>query len=133
MSYYHTCQHCGANLDPGERCDCGGSAWDNTPLCGGDNAEKGGQRVDNRLDRQVRELRVLQSIEKEISEKMDILTDSIQSQMTQQRVAELVGEDWKCSLVEKTQYRFNMSALRKAVPDVGRYATPHTTRRLVVS
>ena len=20
--YYHTCQHCGANLDPGERCDC---------------------------------------------------------------------------------------------------------------
>ena len=20
--YYHTCPHCGANLDPGERCDC---------------------------------------------------------------------------------------------------------------
>ena len=19
---YHTCPHCGANLDPGERCDC---------------------------------------------------------------------------------------------------------------
>ena len=22
MSYYHTCPYCGANLDPGERCDC---------------------------------------------------------------------------------------------------------------
>ncbi len=22
MSYYSTCPHCGANLDPGERCDC---------------------------------------------------------------------------------------------------------------
>jgi len=23
MSYYHTCPLCGANLDPGEPCDCG--------------------------------------------------------------------------------------------------------------
>ena len=22
MPYYTTCPHCGANLDPGERCDC---------------------------------------------------------------------------------------------------------------
>ena len=22
MKYYHTCPVCGANLDPGERCDC---------------------------------------------------------------------------------------------------------------
>ena len=22
MSYYHTCPRCGANLDPGESCDC---------------------------------------------------------------------------------------------------------------
>jgi len=22
MSYYHTCPHCGAHLDPSERCDC---------------------------------------------------------------------------------------------------------------
>ena len=22
MSYYRTCPHCGANLDPGERCNC---------------------------------------------------------------------------------------------------------------
>ena len=22
MSFYKTCPHCGANLDPGERCDC---------------------------------------------------------------------------------------------------------------
>lgn len=22
MKYYWTCPHCGANLDPGERCDC---------------------------------------------------------------------------------------------------------------
>lgn len=22
MSYYRTCPHCGAHLDPGERCDC---------------------------------------------------------------------------------------------------------------
>lgn len=21
--YYHTCPYCGANLDPGERCECG--------------------------------------------------------------------------------------------------------------
>ncbi len=22
MAYYNTCPHCGANLDPGESCDC---------------------------------------------------------------------------------------------------------------
>lgn len=22
MNYYRTCSYCGANLDPGERCDC---------------------------------------------------------------------------------------------------------------
>ena len=22
MAYYRTCEHCGANLDPGESCDC---------------------------------------------------------------------------------------------------------------
>lgn len=22
MPYYRTCPHCGAHLDPGERCDC---------------------------------------------------------------------------------------------------------------
>lgn len=22
MSYFWTCEYCGANLDPGERCDC---------------------------------------------------------------------------------------------------------------
>lgn len=22
MSYFHTCPHCGSNLDPGEKCDC---------------------------------------------------------------------------------------------------------------
>lgn len=26
MPYYKTCQLCGANLDPGERCDCKESA-----------------------------------------------------------------------------------------------------------
>lgn len=25
MSYYYSCQVCGANLDPGESCDCGDS------------------------------------------------------------------------------------------------------------
>ena len=33
MSYYRTCPHCGANLDPGERCGCFGSRYaDLTPL-----------------------------------------------------------------------------------------------------
>ena len=22
MSYFHTCEYCGGNLDPGEKCDC---------------------------------------------------------------------------------------------------------------
>lgn len=22
MSYYNVCEHCGSNLDPGEKCDC---------------------------------------------------------------------------------------------------------------
>ena len=26
VSYYHTCRRCGANLDPGEKCDCGDAA-----------------------------------------------------------------------------------------------------------
>lgn len=26
MSFYRPCPHCGANLDPGEKCDCGDAA-----------------------------------------------------------------------------------------------------------
>lgn len=26
MAYYNTCPHCGAHLDPGERCDCAQAA-----------------------------------------------------------------------------------------------------------
>lgn len=29
MSFYKTCPYCGANLDPGESCDC----KENTPVC----------------------------------------------------------------------------------------------------
>lgn len=27
MAYYHTCPHCGANLDPGENCDCNSNEY----------------------------------------------------------------------------------------------------------
>ena len=27
VPYYHTCPDCGANLDPGERCDCWDQLW----------------------------------------------------------------------------------------------------------
>lgn len=29
--YYHTCTKCGANLDPGEKCDCD---EERCPICG---------------------------------------------------------------------------------------------------
>lgn len=29
MSYSNECPHCGANLDPGEKCDCGGKKNEN--------------------------------------------------------------------------------------------------------
>ena len=31
MAYYNTCPHCGANLDPGERCDCPEALREFTP------------------------------------------------------------------------------------------------------
>lgn len=30
-SYYHTCPYCGANLDPGESCDCQKDNDSNSP------------------------------------------------------------------------------------------------------
>lgn len=30
-NYYQTCPYCGANLDPGERCDCDEQATDTQP------------------------------------------------------------------------------------------------------
>lgn len=32
MSYYRPCPYCGANLDPGERCDCQGEPVSQTDL-----------------------------------------------------------------------------------------------------
>lgn len=29
---YWTCPYCGSNLDPGERCDCGGTPWTSPDL-----------------------------------------------------------------------------------------------------
>lgn len=32
MNYYKTCPYCGANLDPGERCDCAGGNRHHAPV-----------------------------------------------------------------------------------------------------
>lgn len=32
MSYYRTCEQCGAHLDPGESCDCGPAPEKQCPL-----------------------------------------------------------------------------------------------------
>lgn len=32
MPYYYTCPNCGANLDPGERCDCEKEIEENADL-----------------------------------------------------------------------------------------------------
>ena len=43
MSYYHTCPHCGAHLDPGESCDC-----QENPPAGAANTDEGGvEHVDH--------------------------------------------------------------------------------------
>lgn len=59
MSLYHTCPKCGANLDPGEHCDCEKMKYtfvDNL-IVGFDNAQNGdhivltiGRKIGNRLD-----------------------------------------------------------------------------------
>ena len=33
MAYYKTCEHCGANLDPGEQCDCMENKQERGRLC----------------------------------------------------------------------------------------------------
>lgn len=45
MSYYRTCPRCGANLDPGEVCDC----WnEEKALASASNADEGGvEHVDH--------------------------------------------------------------------------------------
>lgn len=37
MPYYWTCPYCGANLDPGERCDCKNETKEETNHDGNDN------------------------------------------------------------------------------------------------
>lgn len=45
MSYYKTCPHCGANLDPGEVCDC---REKEKPPAGAANTDEGGvEHVDH--------------------------------------------------------------------------------------
>lgn len=44
MSYYRPCPYCGANLDPGERCDC----WDEKETAA-DAANIDGGRVERDL------------------------------------------------------------------------------------
>lgn len=46
VSYFRTCPQCGAHLDPGESCDCAGSAETRENESGG--TEKGGEDTHER-------------------------------------------------------------------------------------
>ncbi len=87
----------------------------------------------NEMDAKVRELRILQSISKQISDKIAVIEDYILYDMTRQQVETLSGGDWCCTLHTKKVCLVNVNAMRKESPTAfTKYCKPYTQKTLCV-
>lgn len=83
----------------------------------------------NELNSKVQELRELRRLADEIAAEIEMLTDTLKSEMTARNTDTLTGSDWKASWKEVTTNRIDTTALKKAMPDIAAAFTKATTSR----
>lgn len=86
------------------------------------------------MNEKVKELRELKRMAEELADEINIIQDSIKSEMNNRGVDELSGLDWKATYKEVSSSRIDSAALKKALPEVAeRFCKVITTRRFVLA
>ena len=86
------------------------------------------------LDSQIHELRELRRMADELTAAIDTIQDAIKAEMTAAGVDVLTGSDWKAVWKPVTTSRIDVTALKKALPDLAaQFTKTSTVRRFSVA
>ena len=83
----------------------------------------------NDMDSKIKELRELRRMADELAVEMESITDSIKRHMDAEGVDTLNGTDWKVTYKAVASSRLDITALKKALPDLTAQFTKTTTAR----
>ena len=83
----------------------------------------------NEMDSKIKELRDLRRMADELAVEMESITDSIKRHMDAEGVDTLNGTDWKVTYKAVASSRLDITALKKALPDLTAQFTKTTTAR----
>ena len=72
----------------------------------------------NDMDSKIKELRELRRMADELAVEMESITDSIKRHMDAEGVDTLNGTDWKVTYKAVASSRLDITALKKALPDL---------------
>ena len=83
----------------------------------------------NDMDSKIKELRELRRMADELAVEMESITDSIKRHMDAEGVDTLNGTDWKVTYKAVASSRLDITALKKALPDLTAQFTKTTPAR----
>ena len=83
----------------------------------------------NDMDSKIKELRELRRMADELAVEMESITDSIKRHMDAEGVDTLNGTDWKVTYKAVASSRLDITALKKALPNLTAQFTKTTTAR----
>lgn len=88
----------------------------------------------NELNAKIKELRELRRMSDEISAEIEAITDSIKKVMTERKVDELNGNDWKITWKAVVSSRVDTTALKKELPEIAaQYTKTSTSKRFLIA
>ena len=86
------------------------------------------------LDRNVKELRELRRMAKELEKEISGVEDALKAELTARNLDMLEGSDWKITWKSVTSSRLDAGALRKEMPEVAaRFTKQSTARRFLLN
>ena len=72
------------------------------------------------MDTKIKEIRELRRMQEELAAELDALVDEVKRYMDAEGVDAISGTDWKVTYKAVTSARFDSTAFKKAMPDLGR-------------
>ena len=86
------------------------------------------------INKDVKDLRELKMMLEELENEITAIEDRIKASMTESKVYEINGSDYKITWNEVTTSRIDTKALKAELPDIAnRYTTAYTSRRFLVA
>lgn len=87
----------------------------------------------NKLTKKIHRIKELERMIEELSTESENLKNDVKSIMTEQKVDELSGDDWKVTWKMVSSNRFNQSVFKEAHPDLYEsFKTLSESRRFIV-